>query len=98
MNSLPDAIEAVGIRDYFHPYVNRITPRFSADDFIDLLNENGCSLAGQYGAINLCAYLPNEPKFNPEYFNDLKELEFQLSDHFPYYLLARFFQVIGRKD
>ena len=97
MNSLPDALEAVGKREYFHPWVNRITPRFSAEDFIEMLDENGCSLAGHYGVLNICAYLPNEPKFNSEYFINLKELENQLSDRYPYYLLARFFQVIGRK-
>ena len=98
MNSLQDAVEAVGMREYFHPWVNRITPRFAAEDFIDLLNDNGCSLVGQYGVLNLCAYLPNEPKFIPEYYNDLFALEKQLSGEYPYYLLARFFQVIGRKN
>ena len=98
MKSLPGALEAVGMKEYFHPWVKRMTPRFSADDFIDKLDENGCSLAGHYGVLNLCAYLPNEPKFIPEYYNDLKELEVQLTDKFPYYLLARFFQVIGRKN
>jgi S-adenosylmethionine-dependent methyltransferase len=98
MKSLPDALEAVGKREYFHPWVKRMTPRFSADYFIDKLDENGCSLLGHYGVLNLCAYLPNEPKFTPEYLNDLKELENRLTDKFPYYLLARFFQVIGRKN
>jgi S-adenosylmethionine-dependent methyltransferase len=97
MNNLPDALEAVGRKEYFHPWVNRITPRFSAQDFIDMMDEISSSLVGQYGVLNICAYLPNEPKFVPEYFNNLKELEDQLSDNYPYYLLARFFQVIGQK-
>jgi S-adenosylmethionine-dependent methyltransferase len=98
MNSLLDAIEAVEKREYFHPWVNRKVPRFSAEDFIEKLNENGCSLVGHYGVLNICAYLPNEPKFDPEYYDNLKELEDQLTDKFPYYLLARFFQVIARKN
>lgn len=98
MNSLPDAIRAVGMKEYFHPWVNRLTPRFSADDFIDQMEENGCALVGHYGVLNICAYLPNEPKFNPQYFSELKELEHQLTDKYPYYLLARFFQVIARKN
>lgn len=98
MNNLPDALKAVEMKEYFHPWVNRLTPRFSADDFIDSLGKNGCTLVGHYGVLNICAYLPNENKFNPQYFNELKALEHQLTDKFPYYLLARFFQVIARKD
>jgi S-adenosylmethionine-dependent methyltransferase len=98
MNSLPDALKAVGAKEYFHPWVNRLTPRFSADEFIDQLEENGCALVGHYGVLNICAYLPNEPKFDPQYFSELEELERRLTDRYPYYLLARFFQVIARKD
>lgn len=98
LNDLPGALDAVGKQEYFHPWVKRITPRFSADDFIDLLAENGCSVVGHYGVLNICGYLPNEPKFIPEYYHQLKELEDQLSGRYPYYLLARYFQVIGRKN
>ncbi|MDH5606735.1 MAG: methyltransferase domain-containing protein [Anaerolineae bacterium] len=98
VKSLPDAIKSLGIKEYFHPWVNRSVPRFSADHFIDQLNINGCTLAGHYGVLNICAFLPNEPKFSPEYFKELKELEHLLSDQYPYYLLARYFQVIARKN
>ncbi len=96
-NSIADAIKAVERKEYFHPWVKRLTPRFSADDFIDLLDINGCSLVGHYGVLNICAYLPNEPKFDPQYYRQLQTLEYQLTDKYPYPLLARFFQVIGRK-
>ncbi len=98
MNNLQDALKAVGARGYFHPWVNRLTPRFSADEFINQLGQHGCSLAGHYGVLNICAYLPNEPKFDPQYYNELEELEHRLTDRYPYYLLAKFFQVIARKD
>jgi len=97
MNSLPDARKAVGAKEYLHPWVNRLTPRFSADEFIGQLNRHGCSLVGHYGVLNICAYLPNEPKFDEQYFGELEELERCLTDKYPYYLLARFFQVIARK-
>jgi len=97
-NKIPDAIKAVGRKEYFHPWVNRLTPRFAADDFINQLDINGCSLIGHYGVLNICAYLPNEPKFIPQYYRQLQALEFQLTDKYPYPLLARFFQVIGRKN
>lgn len=98
MNSIPDALKAVGVKEKFHPWVKRLTPRFSASDFIDQLDINGCALVGHFGVLNICAFLPNEPKFDPQYFNEMKELEHQLTDKYPYYLLARFFQVIARKN
>ena len=98
MNSLPEALEAVGMKEYFHPWVKRMTPRFSAGDFIEQIDQNRCSLVGHYGVLNICAYLPNELKFIPEYFDNLRELEIQLTDRYPYYLLARFFQVVVRKN
>ncbi len=97
MNNLPAAFEAVGAREYFHPWVNRLIPRFSADEFIDQLEQYGCSLAGHYGVLSVCGYLPNEPKFDPQYYDALEKLEDRLADEYPYYLLARFFQVIARK-
>jgi S-adenosylmethionine-dependent methyltransferase len=97
MNDLPAALKAVGARDYFHPWVNRPVPRYSADEFIDQLNQHGCSLIGHYGVLCLCGYLPNEPKFDPRYYSELEELEFRLADTYPYYLLARFFHVIVQK-
>jgi len=45
----------------------------------------------------LCAYLPNEPKYEAEYFKALEQLECRLTDTYPYNLLARFYQVIVRK-
>jgi len=98
MNSLADALKAVDAKEYFHPWVNRLTPRFSADEFIDQLDGNKCTLVGHYGVLNMGAYLPNEPKFDPQYFSELEELERRLTDRYPYYLLARFFQMIAKKD
>jgi S-adenosylmethionine-dependent methyltransferase len=96
--SLSAACERVGKQEYFHPWVNRMTPRFSADEVIDQFSQNDCSLVGHYGVLNVCAYLPNEPKFDPEYYCKLEKLEDKLSDEYPYYLLARFFHVIGQKN
>jgi S-adenosylmethionine-dependent methyltransferase len=96
-DSLPGALEALDRRQYHHPWVERLTPRFSAAEIIELLAACGCPTAGQYGVLNLCAYLPNEPKFDPAYFDALVALEDRLADTYPYSLLARFFHVIGRK-
>ena len=96
--SLAGAYNAAGQKEYFHPWVNRLTPRFSAEEIIDQFSQNGCSLVGHYGVLSVCAYLPNEPKFDPEYYSELVKLEDNLTDRFPYYLLARFFQVIVQKN
>ncbi len=98
MNNLPEALKAVGTREYFHPWVKRLTHRFAADELIAQLEGYRCSLAGHYGVLNICGYLPNESKFDPQYYRELEELEDCLTDKYPYYLLARFFQVIARKN
>jgi hypothetical protein len=98
MKSLSGACNAVGVKDYFHPWVNRLTPRFSADAIIDQFGQHNCSLVGQYGVLSVCAYLPNEPKFDPQYYSQLEKLEDILTDKYPYYLLARFFHVIVQKN
>jgi hypothetical protein len=48
--------------------------------------------------MNVCAYLSNKPKFDPEYYSEKEKLEDCLTDRYPYYLLARFFQVIVQKE
>ena len=97
-NNLSAARNAIGAKEYFHPWVNRLAPRFSADEIIDQFGEFGCSLAGHYGVLGICAYLPNDLKFDPLYYRELEELEDRLTDQYPYYLLARYFQVIARKN
>ena len=54
-------------------------------------------LVGDYGVLCLCAYLPNEPKYELKYFTALGELERKITDTYPYNLLARFYQVIMQK-
>jgi S-adenosylmethionine-dependent methyltransferase len=98
VGDLSAACEAIDAKQYFHPWVNRITPRFSADEIIDMLAAKGLDPVGHYGILSLCAYLPNEPKFDPDYFAELELLEHRLADMYPYHLLARFFHVIMRRD
>jgi S-adenosylmethionine-dependent methyltransferase len=98
IKNLSGALNAVGAKEYFHPWVNRLTPRFSADELIDQFSNNNCSLVGHYGVLNVCAYLPNDPKFDRQYYSELEKLEDSLTDRYPYYLLARFFQVIVQKN
>jgi S-adenosylmethionine-dependent methyltransferase len=93
-NDLVAALELIDTKEYFHPWFNRLTPLFSSAEMIDILRSGGCEVAGDYGVLCLCAYLPNEPKFEAVYYQALEQLECRLTDTYPYNLLARFYQVI----
>lgn len=92
------ALDSVGLGRYYHSWVNRLVPRFSADQLIDMLAAAGCALLGQYGIWSVCPYLLNEHKWEPEYFANLEQLEHALSGVYPYYLLARLFQLIVQRN
>jgi len=96
-NDLAAALKAVDTKEYFHPWFNRVTPLFSSAEMMDILQANGCEVVGDYGIRCLCDYLPNEPKYEAAYYEALEHLERKLTDTYPYNLLARFYQVIGRK-
>jgi len=96
-NDLVAALNVVDTKEYFHPWFSRLTPLFSSAEMIDILQANGCEVVGDYGIRCLCDYLPNEPKYEMEYFKKLEQLERKLTDIYPYNLLARFYQVIMQK-
>jgi S-adenosylmethionine-dependent methyltransferase len=71
---------------------------YTVEDMRQPLEEAGCSLVGQYGVRCICDYIAdNDIKNDPNFFAQLEQLEYALSDKYPYYLLARYFQVIARK-
>lgn len=96
-NDLKAALQVVDTREYFHPWFDRLTPLFSSAEMIGIFQESECEVVGDYGIRCVCDYLPNEPKYDAEYYEALEELELRLSDAFPYNLLARFYQVIIQK-
>ncbi len=72
--------------------------RFTGEEMIGLLAEVGCECAGHYGILSVCAYIANNDlKYDPTFFAQLEQLELALTDRYPYYLVARFFQVVARK-
>jgi len=97
-NDLSAALQAVGTTQYPHRWVHRDVPLYSAEEMIQLLQADDCELAGQYGIWCICHYLPNERKFEAQYYAELEQLEHCLTGTYPYYLLARMFQVIVRKN
>lgn len=94
---LSAATQAIDIREYPHPWFGRSVPMFSAQELIDVFTATGCALEGQYGLLCVCPWLPNEPKYDPRYFAELEQLERAMTSTYPYFLLARFFQIIVRR-
>jgi S-adenosylmethionine-dependent methyltransferase len=97
MNDLSAALDAVGAQEHFNPWFDRAFPMYSGEEVIDLLRKHGCVLAGHYGVLCLCAYLPNAPKYQAEYYDALERLEHRLTATYPYPLLARFYQVLMQR-
>lgn len=96
-NDLVTAYQLIETKEYFHPWFSRQTPLFSSAEMIEILREAGCTPIGDYGVLCLCAYLPNEPKYDIEYYHALERLEQKLTNTYPYPLLARFYQLLVQK-
>lgn len=94
VDALASAGGSIGMTEYPHPWFDRLTPIFSAQGMIELFQNAGARLVGHYGVRCLCDYIPNEWKFDPVSYDQLEALELRLSGEFPYYLLARFYQII----
>jgi S-adenosylmethionine-dependent methyltransferase len=71
----------------------------SADEMKQLLTDLGCTVESDYGLRCMIDYWgTNETKSEPAMLAQLEELEFALTAEHPYKLLARFYQVVARKD
>ena len=98
LNDLSAAQEAIGQRNARHPWFDKVETRHAPENLIQFLESLGCTLLGHYGLRCIVDYLTdNEAKFDPEYFSELEKLEHALTDQYPYYLLARMFQIVVRK-
>jgi S-adenosylmethionine-dependent methyltransferase len=71
---------------------------YSAEEMKELLVRAGLAPEGEYGIRCICDYWgDNERKMNPAIFEQMEQLEFALTDLYPYKLLARYFQIVARK-
>jgi S-adenosylmethionine-dependent methyltransferase len=69
---------------------------YTAEEMARHLAAAGFSLLGQYGIRCVCDYLVNdEVKKDPASFAGLERLELALSGRYPYYLMARAFQLVA---
>ncbi len=97
-NDLSGALTAIGQDQHLHPWFGKLEKRYTPETLIEYLEELGCTLLGHYGLRCVVDYLTdNEAKFDPAYFAELEKLEHTLTDRYPYYLLARMFQIIVQK-
>jgi S-adenosylmethionine-dependent methyltransferase len=73
--------------------------QYSAEEIAALLPAAGCADAHDYGLLCICGYwTDNERKFDPAIFVQLETLELAMTDRNPYKLLARYFQIVARKE
>jgi len=71
---------------------------YSAEETKEMLANAGIIPEGDYGIRCICDYWgDNERKLDPAIFEKIERLEFGLTNLYPYKLLARYFQIIGRK-
>jgi S-adenosylmethionine-dependent methyltransferase len=76
-----------------------VMTNYCADEIKELLEHVGIVVEGDYGLRCLCDYwADNEHKSDPAIFEQLEQLEFALTALHPYKLLARYYQVVGRKS
>jgi S-adenosylmethionine-dependent methyltransferase len=72
---------------------------YCADEIIEMMRNVGILTEKDYGIRCICDYWgDNEQKLVPEIFAQIEKLELALTELHPYKLLARYFQVIGRKN
>jgi len=97
-NDLDGALAAIGQDQHLHPWFGKFEKRHAPEELIAYLQALEFTLMGHYGLRNIVDYLTdNESKFDPAYFSELEKLEHTLTDRYPYYLLARMFQIIMQK-
>lgn len=71
---------------------------FTRGQIKGLLNKTGYSVSHSYGVISLTGYMTNnEPKYDPAFYAQLKEIELRMAETFPYRELSRFSLVLAKK-
>jgi S-adenosylmethionine-dependent methyltransferase len=72
--------------------------RYADVELKTMLGAAGFTLLEQYGVRCLCDFMAdNERKYDPDFYEQLEQLELAVSDKYPYKLLARFYQFICQK-
>lgn len=91
------ALEKLDTKTIFSGVFKTDVKAYAAEEVSEVLRELGCVVLGRYGVRCVFDYIPNnELKNDPAFFAELERLEHAMSGRYPYYLLARFFQIVAR--
>lgn len=98
-NNLVEALAKLETRTATAKIFEAPVTSYSAAEIGVFLTDSGLVIEADYGIRCLCDYWgDNQRKLDPAIFEQLEKLEFALTDRHPYKLLARYFQVIARKE
>lgn len=93
-----EALESLDQHEMYTETFNTTTTIYAADELIPLVEQMHCEIVGHYGIRCVNDYiLDNQQKYDPAFYEQLQNLEIAMSDRYPYYLLARIFQIVARK-
>ena len=96
---LAEALSQLDARDMKAHIFDTVMTNYSIDEMCTMLAGAGYRIEKDYGLRCLCDYWgDNERKLDPTIFEQLERLEYALTDRYPYKLLARYYQVIARKQ
>ncbi len=72
--------------------------RYTDDELKAMLQDGGFTLLEQYGIRAICDFMADdERKFDPDFYEQLEQLEIAVSNKHPYKLLARFYHFVCQK-
>jgi S-adenosylmethionine-dependent methyltransferase len=92
------AYEKLDAKTIFSSVFNVPMRAYAAKEMREAMQQAGFVPLAHYGVRCVYDYIPNNDiKDEPAFFAELERLEYAMSDKYPYYLLARFFQIVARK-
>jgi S-adenosylmethionine-dependent methyltransferase len=97
-DDLTDALAKLETRSVKAYLFDATLATFTVEEICAMLRDAGCTVEQDYGIRCMCDYWGDiERKSRPVEFEQIEQLEFALTDKYPYKLLARYVQVIARK-
>ena len=95
---LEKALGQIGAHTYQNRMFHATVTEYSAEEMRAMLPAAGLAFGAGYGIRCLSDYWgDNETKSNPEVWEKIRNLEYELTDKYPYTLLARFWQIVAHK-
>lgn len=96
--NLAKALDELDAHSYQGKVFDTSLSAYSADEVKVMLKDAGCEIEQDYGIRCICDYWgDNDLKSDPAIFQQLEQLEFALTEKYPYKSLARYFQILAHK-